>query len=180
MSFQYSVGPWNIHDDDVVPNIEATNHRKILAATREMRSFLGGLGSKAEFVTPRRWAPSEFRTGALTNPDAAVRRNAIDRSRLCLELTREIGCGLVESAHAIPAGLDPALEMAFAPAHRRLFGVHLNDRNSLRIVRIMERKVQEYDDARAAAGDPDIEQEELLVLETSLGATGESAVRACS
>lgn len=40
--------------------------------------------------------------------------------------------GLVESAHAILAGLDPAAEMAFAIAHDRLFGVHLNDQNSLR------------------------------------------------
>jgi len=40
--------------------------------------------------------------------------------------------GLVESAHAILAGLDPANEMAFALALGRLFGVHLNDQNGLR------------------------------------------------
>lgn len=40
--------------------------------------------------------------------------------------------GLVESAHAILAGLDPANEMAFALATGKLFGVHLNDQNSLR------------------------------------------------
>jgi xylose isomerase len=40
--------------------------------------------------------------------------------------------GLIESAHAVLAGLDPALEIAFAAAHGRLFGVHLNDQNSLR------------------------------------------------
>lgn len=40
--------------------------------------------------------------------------------------------GLVESAHAVLAGLDPANEMAFAMAFGRLFGVHLNDQNSLR------------------------------------------------
>jgi xylose isomerase len=40
--------------------------------------------------------------------------------------------GLVESAHAVLAGLDPANEMAFAMALGRLFGVHLNDQNSLR------------------------------------------------
>lgn len=40
--------------------------------------------------------------------------------------------GLVESAHAILAGLDPANEMAFALAVGRLFGVHLNDQNGLR------------------------------------------------
>lgn len=40
--------------------------------------------------------------------------------------------GLVESAHAILAGLDPANEMAFAIAVGKLFGVHLNDQNGLR------------------------------------------------
>lgn len=344
MSFQYSVGPWNVHDgtdmfggpvrdaldvretirrvaplgfqaiqfhdDDLVPDIEAKSHREILAEARHMRAFLEDLGLKAEFVAPRLWAPPEFRNGAVTNPDAALRRKAIDRARRCLELAREIGCdlvgfwfaregtvvaenkdpvasvgylvealnmlleedgevrlfiepkpnepidrsliptmghamalssltvapprvgGLVESAHAILAGLDPALEMAFALAQNRLFGVHLNDqnslrydqdkafgaenlrqafnqvrvllhagfgsrgeyvgldvkalgpqpasnrlqhlKNSLRMVQIMEDKVREYDGKRAAAGALDIEQEEMLVLETLLGAADES------
>ena len=39
---------------------------------------------------------------------------------------------LLESAHAVLAGLDPALEMAFCLAHRKLWGVHLNDQNGLR------------------------------------------------
>ncbi|MFP4484283.1 MAG: TIM barrel protein [Spirochaetaceae bacterium] len=40
--------------------------------------------------------------------------------------------GLVESAHAVLAGLDPAFEMAFALAFGKLFSVHLNDQNGLR------------------------------------------------
>ncbi len=40
--------------------------------------------------------------------------------------------GLVESAHAMLAGLDPASEMGFALAMGKLFGVHLNDQNSLK------------------------------------------------
>jgi xylose isomerase len=40
--------------------------------------------------------------------------------------------GLVESAHAVLAGLDPAVEMAFALSMGKLFGVHLNDQNGLR------------------------------------------------
>jgi xylose isomerase len=39
---------------------------------------------------------------------------------------------LLESAHAVLAGLDPALEMAFCLAHGKLWGVHLNDQNGLR------------------------------------------------
>lgn len=40
--------------------------------------------------------------------------------------------GLVESAHAIIAGLEPAHEMAFALAAGKLWSVHLNDQNGVR------------------------------------------------
>ncbi len=39
---------------------------------------------------------------------------------------------LVESAHAILAGLDPSDEMAFALAFDKLYSVHLNDQNGLK------------------------------------------------
>ena len=40
--------------------------------------------------------------------------------------------GLLESAHAILAGLDPASEIAFALAMGKLWGVHLNDQNGMK------------------------------------------------
>ncbi len=40
--------------------------------------------------------------------------------------------GLLETAHAILAGLDPASEMAFAMVFGKLWSVHLNDQNSLK------------------------------------------------
>ncbi len=40
--------------------------------------------------------------------------------------------GLLESAHAILAGLDPASEIAFAMAMGKLWGVHLNDQNGMK------------------------------------------------
>jgi xylose isomerase len=39
---------------------------------------------------------------------------------------------LIESAHAILAGLDPAMEMAYAISHQKLWSVHLNDQNGLK------------------------------------------------
>lgn len=42
-----------------------------------------------------------------------------------------VGC-LVESAHAILAGLDPSDEMSFALAFDKLWSVHLNDQNGLK------------------------------------------------
>jgi xylose isomerase len=40
--------------------------------------------------------------------------------------------GLIETAHALLAGLDPSDEMAFALAHGKLGSVHLNDQNGLK------------------------------------------------
>ena len=40
--------------------------------------------------------------------------------------------GLIESAHAILAGLDPSDEMGYALHHRKLWSVHLNDQNGLK------------------------------------------------
>ena len=39
---------------------------------------------------------------------------------------------LIESAHAILAGLDPSDEFAYALFHEKLWGVHLNDQNGLK------------------------------------------------
>lgn len=44
---------------------------------------------------------------------------------------KRVGC-LVESAHAILAGLDPSDEMAFGLAFGKLWSVHLNDQNGLK------------------------------------------------
>jgi xylose isomerase len=44
---------------------------------------------------------------------------------------KRVGC-LVESAHAILAGLDPSDEMAFALHFDKLYSVHLNDQNGLK------------------------------------------------
>ena len=40
--------------------------------------------------------------------------------------------GLIETAHAKLAGLDPSDEMAFALHHKKLWSVHLNDQNGLK------------------------------------------------
>jgi xylose isomerase len=50
------------------------------------------------------------------------------------QLTRDpkrVGC-LIESAHAILAGLDPADEIDFACAFGKLWSLHLNDQNGLK------------------------------------------------
>jgi xylose isomerase len=39
---------------------------------------------------------------------------------------------LIESAHCMLAGLDPADEMGYALYHKKLWGIHLNDQNGLK------------------------------------------------
>jgi len=45
--------------------------------------------------------------------------------------SKRVGC-LIESAHAILAGLDPADEIDFAMAFGKLWSIHLNDQNGLK------------------------------------------------
>lgn len=56
--------------------------------------------------------------------------HAIALGALSIDASR-VG-GLIESAHAILAGLDPSDEMGYALAHNKLWSVHLNDQNGLK------------------------------------------------
>ncbi|OHB53036.1 MAG: xylose isomerase [Planctomycetes bacterium GWF2_50_10] len=56
--------------------------------------------------------------------------HAIGLGLLTCDTTR-VGC-VIESAHAILAGLDPSDEMGYALAHKKLWSVHLNDQNGLK------------------------------------------------
>jgi xylose isomerase len=56
--------------------------------------------------------------------------HALAIAQLCRDPKR-VGC-VVETAHAILAGLDPAEEMEFAMTFGKLWSVHLNDQNGLK------------------------------------------------
>jgi xylose isomerase len=56
--------------------------------------------------------------------------HALAIAQLCQDPKR-VGC-VVETAHAILAGLDPSDEMEFAMAFDKLWSVHLNDQNGLK------------------------------------------------
>src|ERR1043166_8898923 len=58
------------------------------------------------------------------------------------QLTRDpqrVGC-LIESAHALLAGLDPADEIDFAMSFGKLWSLHLNDQNGLKFDQSEERR----------------------------------------
>ncbi len=196
------------HDDDVVP--ADWDWPATLKGVAEVKKMLDGEGLFVEILAPRLWEDSRTLDGAFTSNSPADRRYALDRSRRCVDIAREIGCKnyvlwlaregtyireakcartavsrivdawnailehdseirvlgeakpnepmdqaylptvghmigiayktvdpdrsgvLIESAHSILAGLDPADDMAYALYHNKLWSVHLNDQNGLK------------------------------------------------
>ncbi len=199
-----------LHDDDVVENLDDLQSLQVLKRAQEVGSMLTERSLVAEFVAPRLWIHPQTIDGGFTSNCAADRNHAFDRCSRAIDIAREVGTrnivlwlaregtyiraaknaraaydrvlnainymleydpeiriwiepkpnepmdqayvptighaialayrssdparvgGLVESAHAILAGLDPADEMAFALAHGKLCSVHLNDQNGLK------------------------------------------------
>jgi xylose isomerase len=196
------------HDDDIVPaDLDWPGTAK---GVRDVKNILDGEGLAVEIVAPRLWEDPRTIDGAFTSNDAADRKYALERSKRCVDIAREIGCRnyvlwlaregtyireakcartgiarivdawntilehdkdirvlgeakpnepmdqaylptvghmvgvayktidpkrsgvLIESAHSLLAGLDPADDMAYALYHDKLWSVHLNDQNGLK------------------------------------------------
>ncbi len=72
-----------------------------------------------------------------TKPNEPVDRSVCPTMGHCMAVSAasidpsRVG-GLLESAHAMLAGLDPASEIGFATAMGKLWGVHLNDQNGMK------------------------------------------------
>ncbi|MGO9918829.1 MAG: TIM barrel protein [Isosphaeraceae bacterium] len=196
------------HDDDIVP--ADLDWQSTVKGVRDVKRILDGEGLAVEIVAPRLWEDPRTIDGAFTSNDPGDRKYALDRSRRCVDIAREIGCRnyvlwlaregtyvreakcgktaiariveawnailehdkeirvlgeakpnepmdqaylptvghmvgvacrtidpsrsgvLIESAHSILAGLDPADDMAYALYHDKLWSVHLNDQNGLK------------------------------------------------
>ncbi|MCA9949838.1 MAG: TIM barrel protein [Anaerolineales bacterium] len=198
------------HDDDVVPDMAELTPQQIRWAAQEMHKKLNAAGLATDFVAPRLWEHPLTIDGAYTANDATARQYAWDRSKICIDIAREMHSDLIvlwlaregtylreakdvpqamerliaavnmmlsydpdiriaiepkpnepvdlayiptighalalgaqtqdpsrvgvvmESAHAVLAGLDPADEIGFALAFGKLWNVHLNDQNGLK------------------------------------------------
>lgn len=199
-----------LHDDDVVPDIERKSAAEILKHAGQVRTMLDQAGLVAEMVAPRLWESPRTIDGAFTSNNKADRQYAVDRARTTIDIARVMGTkdivlwlaregtyireakssgravdllvdaingmlaydpdiriviepkpnepmdhayiptighalalayrtadparvgGLIESAHCVLAGLDPSDEMGYALSFGKLWGVHLNDQNSLK------------------------------------------------
>ena len=198
------------HDDDAVPDMNDLSAAQIKAKAKAIKKQLDDAGLVAEFVAPRLWEDPRTIDGGYTANDPALRKYAIERSKIAVDIANELGTdlmvlwlaregtyireakdshdavlkiadamnvmlehdpkiriavepkpnepmdhtyiptighaiaiggltvdakrvgGLIESAHAILAGLDPSDEMGYALAHGKLWSVHLNDQNGLK------------------------------------------------
>src|SRR5438046_6095067 len=198
------------HDDDAVPDVDKKNSSQIESECKQMKKTLDDLGLVCELTAPRLWEDPRGIDGGYTANDPKVRQWAIDRTKRCIDIGRNLdtklmvlwlACegtyireaknaldahkwlldavnamldydkdveiaiepkpnepmdhayiptighalafsarskdpkrvrGLIESAHAILAGLDPSDEIDFAMAFGKLWSLHLNDQNGLK------------------------------------------------
>ena len=78
------------HDDDIVPaDLDWQSTTKGVA---EVKKILDGEGLFVEIVAPRLWEDPRTIDGAFTSNNPAERKYAIDRSRRCVDIAREVGC----------------------------------------------------------------------------------------
>ncbi|TVY04189.1 TIM barrel protein [Cohnella terricola] len=98
--------------------VEATNH--LIDAINKMLNYDKQIKI---LIEPKPNEPIDRSICGTMGHVLAVSAATIDPSR--------VG-GLLESAHAVLAGLDPSHEIGFALAMNKLWGVHLNDQNGLK------------------------------------------------
>lgn len=83
------------HDDDAVPDIDNKSEAQIMTEVRELKRRLDGEGIAAEMVAPRLWFSPMTIDGAYTSNDPKARQYAIDRSKRCVDIAKELGTDLV-------------------------------------------------------------------------------------
>jgi len=190
--------------------VDKKSAEQVRAEAKQMKKLLDDHGLVAEFTAPRLWEDARGVDGGFTSNNPEIRKWAVDRTRRCIDIARDLGIkfvvlwlaregtyireaknaidahkhlldslnallqhdkdveiaiepkpnepmdhayiptighalyigsqtvdpkrmgGLIETAHAILAGLDPSDEMAFALQAGKLWSVHLNDQNGLK------------------------------------------------
>jgi xylose isomerase len=83
------------HDDDAVPNLDELSSSQVRQQAGQVRKLLDDHGLVAEFVAPRLWENPRTIDGGFTSNNSAERRYAIDRTKQCADIARELGCDLI-------------------------------------------------------------------------------------
>jgi xylose isomerase len=83
------------HDDDAVPDLNHLTAAQIAAQARAVKGMLDDQGLAAEFVAPRLWFDPRTIDGGYTSNDPAHRAYAVERTKKCADIARELGCDLI-------------------------------------------------------------------------------------
>jgi xylose isomerase len=83
------------HDDDAVPDLEGKNASQISHEAKELKSRLDNLELTAEFVAPRLWEDPKTVDGGYTSNDPSCRKYANERSKISIEIAKELGTDLI-------------------------------------------------------------------------------------
>ncbi len=83
------------HDDDAVPNMNDLKPAEIVKEAEAVRGKLAEHDLAAEFVAPRLWEDPRTIDGAYTSNDPDCRRNAIERSKLAIDIANALGTELI-------------------------------------------------------------------------------------
>src|SRR6266581_2487984 len=120
------------HDDDAVPDIDTKSGEQIEKEAKALKKRLDNEGIVAEMVAPRLWFSPMTIDGAYTSNDPKPNEPmdhayipTIGHALAVAQLTsdeKRVGC-LIETAHAILAGLDPADEIDFAMTFNKLWSL---------------------------------------------------------
>src|SRR5438067_920397 len=130
-NYRFAFGPWNIHEgaDPFGPTVRPTVAfaKKALDAHKWLLDAINAIldyDKDVEIaIEPKPNEPMDHAYIPTIGHALAISARSKDPKR--------VG-GLIESAHAILAGLDPSDEMAFALSANKLWSVHLNDQNGLK------------------------------------------------
>lgn len=80
-----------LHDDDIVPGIEAKTYAETMKRAADVRGMLDEHGLVTEIVAPRLWDSPGTIDGGFTSNDARERAAAIERSKRTIDIAREMG-----------------------------------------------------------------------------------------
>ena len=78
------------HDDDIVP--ADLDWPSTLKGVAEVKKILDGEGLFVEIIAPRLWEDPRTIDGAFTSNNPGDRKYALERSKRCADIAREVGC----------------------------------------------------------------------------------------
>jgi len=80
-----------LHDDDVVPDIEKKNHSEVMKKAREVKRMIDDEGLEVVMIAPRLWFDRRTIDGGVTSNDADDRRYALERSKQAIDIAHILG-----------------------------------------------------------------------------------------